>query len=122
MAILRVRDENGMVHAVRALQGQKGEAGAGVHIGSYVGRGGYPGARYIDLRSSHVRAVLLMAEDPAVLPLTLVTAGGVTVNGNHVAWLTDAYIDGTMDIGVMYEANLEGVAYHYIAFVEEAES
>lgn len=116
MAILRVRDENGAVHGIRAL---KGEPGAGVHVGSYVGDGAVA-TRYIDFGSPNVRAVLLTAEDPAVFPLTLVTAGGVTVNGNKTAYLVDAHLNGTIDLAVGYDANQEGVTYHYVAFIEEA--
>ena len=118
MAILRVRDENGEVHGIRAL---KGEPGAGVHVGSYVGTCPADGAhsQYVDLGSPNVRAVLLMAEDPAVFPLTLVTAGGVTVNGNKTAYLVDAYRNGTIDLAVGNDANQEGVTYHYVAFIEE---
>lgn len=120
MAILRVRDENGNILPVTAIKGDKGEAGAGVHVGSYVGDGQGGVSRYIDLQSPNVKAVLLSANDTAVLPLTVVTdVDGVTVNENKVAWLVDAYVNGTMDLGVTHDANQEGVTYHYIAFVEE---
>ncbi|MBE6757433.1 MAG: hypothetical protein E7552_02635 [Ruminococcaceae bacterium] len=121
MAILRVRDNKGNVVSIPAIkgdQGDKGAAGAGVHIGSYAGDG-QAGSRYFDLGSPNVRAVLLAADDNDVFPPTVVTSNGAFRNGKKIAWLVDAYGNGTVDLSVMYDANADGVTYHYIAFVEE---
>lgn len=118
MAILRLRDENGEVHSVRAL---RGEAGAGVHVGRYVGDSGEDSSwRYIDLGSPHVRAVWLADSDVGYLPSTLVTADSTTTyNGIEVAKLVAAD-NGMMQLAVSSQANWEGAVYNYIAFVEEA--
>ena len=121
MAILRVRDNEGNVVDIPAIKGDKGEAGAGVHVGSYVGT--CPAAtatsQYVDLGSPHVRAVLLQVDGA----LLLVTAEGVKVDGNLVA----ALISGTamsrgdnMFLAVHYPlTNAEGETFSYLAFVEE---
>ena len=121
MAILRVRDEKGNVIEIPAIKGDKGDKGdkgAGVYVGTYVGDGNVS-TRYIDLGSANVLAVLLSADDNNILPTVVVMSGdGVTVNGQKVAWLVDAYANETVDIAVMHDANKEGVTYRYIAFIE----
>ena len=122
MAILRVRDNEGNVVDISAIKGDKGEAGAGVHVGSYVGTcpAATAASQYVDLGSPHVRAVLLQVDGS----LLLVTAEGVSVDGNLVAALisgTEMSRGDNMFLSVHCPlTNQEGVTYHYIAFVEEA--
>ena len=129
MAIMRIRDEDGVVHAIRALKGEKGDSG-GVRVGSYVGTAGSgeSSSQYINLGSPYVGAVLLTCDDGNVF---LVTKDGIkNQNGENKAIL--------MYIPPMHESNMflsvytwsgdsgvqfnnKGVTYRYIAFVEEAE-
>ena len=121
MAILRVKDDKGKVYEIPAIKGDKGEkgdAGAGSYIGSYVGDDSVS-ARYVDLQSPNVKAVLLSADDVDVLPTIIVASSNpVVVDGQSVAWLVDAYNDGDLDLAVQHDANQEGVTYRYIAFVQ----
>ena len=118
MAILRIRDENGQVHGIRAL---KGEAAAGVHVGSYVGNclEGSFSSQYIDLGSPRVVAVLLQTAKG----LLLVTEGGVSVDGKTVADLLRGTVMGKGEnvfLSVHTDlTNLDDVTYHYVALVEE---
>ena len=122
MAILRVRDNEGNVVDIPAIKGDKGEAGAGVHVGSYVGT--CPAAtatsQYVDLGSPHVRAVLLQVDGA----LLLVTAEGVKVDGNLVAALISGTVMGRGDHVFLAVhrplTNAEGETFSYVAFVEEA--
>ena len=118
MAILRMRDGEGRVHGIRAL---KGEAGAGVHVGRYVGNADPDDNtwRRIDLGSPHVRAVFLADSDAAFLPATLVTAEGTDYNYVEIARLVAAD-DGVMQLEVSGKANWKDVVYHYVTFIEEA--
>lgn len=119
MAVLRIRDESGKLHTVRAL---KGEAGAGVHVGSYVGNcpADASVSQYVDLGSPHVTAVLLQTAES----LLLVTEEVVSVNGVGVA----ALISGTemgrgdhMFLSVHRPlTNQMGVTFSYLAFIGEA--
>ena len=123
MAILRAKDENGDIIPITAIKGDKGEAGAGIHVGSYVGTCppvASSTSQYVDLGSPHAIAVLLQTDGS----LLLVTAEGVEVDGVCVATLisgTEMSRGDNMFLAVHYPlTNQEGVTYHYIAFVEEA--
>ena len=121
MAILRVRDNEGNIVDIPAIKGDKGEAGAGVHVGSYVGTcpAASAASQYVDLGSPHVRAVLLQVDGS----LLLVTAEGVEVDGNTVATLisgTEMSRGDNMFLAVHYPlTNAEGETFSYVAFVEE---
>ncbi len=135
MAILRVRDENGNVIPVTAIKGDKGEAGAGVHVGSYVGDFvakddvNMAISRYIDLGSPNVKAVILIRNntdftwidadgvsyETGEKAVSLITTLSPTYGNNKVLSLFSLAKDG-----IVYDFfNREGVTYHYIAFVEE---
>ena len=129
MPILRIRDENGVIHGVRALKGEKGDSAA-VRVGSYVGNAGVgeSAAQYINLGSPHVGAVLLTCDDGNVF---LITKDGIkNQNGEIKAILmyipalheTNMFLSvctWSGDSGAQF--NNKGVTYRYIAFVEEAE-
>ena len=122
MAILRVRDENGAVHGIRAL---KGEPGAGVHVGSYVGNAQVDSSatQYLDLGSPHVKAVLLETTS-AIKPIVIVDENPALIDGETAANLIKGTVMGRGDnmflaVHKGNSTNQEGVTYRYITFIEE---
>lgn len=125
MAILRVRDKDGNVFQIPAIKGDSGEAGMGVHVGSYVGEAadGMGQSKYIDLGSPNVKAVLLETTS-ATKPLVIVTEDNVTIDGENAANLISGTVmkqGDNMFLAVHRgnSTNKKDVTYHYIAFVEE---
>ena len=129
MAILRVKDVDGNVMAIPTVKGDKGDKGdrgAGVHSGSYKGVIDVAGSQitqYVDLGSPHVKTVLLYAPNAPQM-LLLVTADGVSVEGEQVANLISGkqmFAGDNMFLAVhAWSTNARDITYHYLAFVEEA--
>ena len=124
MAILRIRDENGRVHGIRAL---KGEAGAGVHVGSYVGNEQIDSSatQYIDLGSPDVKAVLLETTS-ASKPIVIVDENNTSIDNMNAANLIKGAAMGRGDnmflaVHSGASTNQKDVTYRYIAFIEEEE-
>lgn len=124
MAILRVRDENGTVHGIRAL---KGEAGAGVHVGSYVGDGDPNNAsiREIDLGVPNVSAVLIMENSEEGHAVLLFKGQGITDafladgEGYYTTYLYIQPHSQSEDGSWYWRLNQKGVTYRYLAFARE---
>lgn len=127
MAILRVKDANGNVHAIPAIKGDKGDPGySGVIVGSYVGDGATL-SRYIDLGVSNVVAVVICVGDiTSESPQTaIVTKSAVLLhNGSSTAAIIENGPYPNSALG-LYQTSANGasiynqpdVTYNYIAFV-----
>ncbi len=131
MAILRVRDKKGCVHDIRAI---KGEDGAGVHWGRYIGDG--TAARQIPLDADADGVLIfnqtyqtgenadgLTLRGAFVRPGEPLRVAGYTVAQLQVKEGASAVLELAkivLDDGCTVSVNEAGTTYQYMVFLKEA--